>query len=263
MKLLTLTENTSCREDVRAEHGLSLYVETGARKLLFDTGQSDLLLQNAGTLGVDLSAVDTVVISHGHYDHGGGLPAFLEVNRKAPVYVSEHAFGEFYHGPQKYIGLNPALRGNPRLIPVGTKTDLGGGLILIPGTDVPTPYPVRSFGLEIREERRFRPDDFAHEQYLLLEENGKTILFSGCSHRGILNIAEYFRPDVLIGGFHFMKLDPAGDGKQALEAAAEILLALPTRYYTCHCTGISQYAFLKAILGDRLSYLSAGSGLEL
>ena len=261
MKLLTLTENTSCREDVLPEHGLSLYVETGSRRLLFDTGQSDLLLRNAEAMGVDLGAVDAVVLSHGHYDHGGGLPAFLEVNRKAPVYVSEHAFGEFYHGPQKYIGLAPALRGNPRLIPVGTKTQLGDGLTLCPG--VPLRHPLRSFGLEVREKGVLRPDDFVHEQYLLLEEQGKTILFSGCSHRGILNIAEYFRPDVLIGGFHFMKLDPEGDGRQTLEAAAEALLALPTRYYTCHCTGVPQYAFLKTIMGDRLSYLSAGSELIL
>lgn len=263
MKLLTLTENTSCREDLTPQHGLSLYIETGSRRVLFDSGQSRVLLDNAEALGVALSTVDTAVLSHGHYDHGGGLPAFLEVNRQAPVYVSDRAFGAFYHGPERYVGLDPVLRGNPRLIPVGTKTSLGDGLTLIPAREVPTPHPIRSFGLEVREQEGLRPDDFVHEQYLLLEEQGKTILFSGCSHRGILNIAEYFRPDVLIGGFHFMDLDPEGDGRQSLQEAAEALLALPTRYYTCHCTGVAQYEFLKTIMGDRLSYLSAGSGLEL
>ena len=263
MKLLTLTENTSCREDILPEHGLSLYLETGSRRLLFDTGQTDLFLRNASALGVNLRNVDAVVLSHGHYDHGGGIPAFLSVNDRAPVYLSTFAFGDFYHGPEKYIGLSPALRGNPRLLPVKTRTCLGDGLTLIPGSELPCPHPLCSYGLEVRENGVRHPDSFCHEQYLLLEEGGKTILFSGCSHRGILNIAEYFRPDVLIGGFHFMKLDPQGEGRQTLEEAARVLLALPTRYYTCHCTGVPQYEFLKARMGSRLSYLSAGSSLEL
>ena len=262
MKLYTILENTTSRKDLLPEHGLSLYVETGSRKLLFDTGQSGRFWDNADRLGLQLTQVDTVVLSHGHYDHGGGLGRFLECNEKARIFVSAQAFGAYYHGPEKYIGLSPALRDNPRIQAVDRPLDLGDGLSLIP--DIPLRYPVRSYGLQKRQGGRLVPDDFVHEQYLLLEEGGRRILFSGCSHRGILNIADYFRPDVLIGGFHFMKLDPdAPDGRRVLEQSARILLDLPCTYYTCHCTGLPQYEFLKTILGDRLHYLSTGSQLNL
>ena len=84
MKVTVLSENTSAC-GLPSEHGLSLYVETNGRKLLFDTGQGDLFARNAEVLGVDLSAVGLAVISHGHYDHGGGLKTFLSLNDSAPV----------------------------------------------------------------------------------------------------------------------------------------------------------------------------------
>ncbi|MBR5633360.1 MAG: MBL fold metallo-hydrolase, partial [Clostridia bacterium] len=80
MKIVCLAENTTSRDDVGAEHGLSLYVEAAGKKILFDMGQTDLFMKNAEKLGVDLSKVDVAVLSHGHYDHGGGLSAFLKVN---------------------------------------------------------------------------------------------------------------------------------------------------------------------------------------
>jgi len=103
------------------------------------------------------------------------------------------------------------------------------------------------------------PDDFRHEQYLLLEEAGKRILISGCSHKGILQIMEAFKPDILVGGFHFMKITE----EEKLEAAAKKLLAYDTVYYTGHCTGRKQYDYLKTIMGEKLHYISAGSILEL
>lgn len=263
MKLWTLLENTSCREDLTPEHGLSLYLETGTRRILFDSGQSGTFADNAKKMGIDLSRVDTVILSHGHYDHGGGLLRFLGQNHTASIYASPRCFGDFYNGREKYIGLDPALKVSNRFVPVTTPTDLGDGLILIPASQLPTPYPVNSYGLNVREQGCFRPDDFLHEQYLLLKETDKTILLSGCSHRGILNIATYFHPDVLIGGFHFKKLDPQGDGEPILSQAAQTLLRLPTVYYTGHCTGAAQYEFLKEKMGDRLFYLSTGSKLSL
>ena len=263
MKLTTVIENTSCREDVGAEHGLSLYVETADRKLLFDSGQSgDLLEKNAASLGIDLKSADTFVLSHGHYDHGGGLCRFLELNKTADIYASDLCFGDFYNGPTKYIGLNPVLRDNLRIRQVSEKTDLGDGLTLYPGRLVPTPRTINSYGLYCRHKHLWIPDTFLHEQYLLLEEQGKRILFSGCSHRGIMNIAEYFQPDILIGGFHLKKVDPETE-KSVLTRTAEELLALPTTYYTCHCTGKAQYEVLKSVMGDRLHYLAAGSTLEV
>ncbi|MBO5992547.1 MAG: hypothetical protein J6P76_00265, partial [Acidaminococcaceae bacterium] len=107
------------------------------------------------------------------------------------------------------------------------------------------------------------PEDFRHEQYLLIEEDGRRILFSGCSHKGILNIASWFRPDVLVGGFHFMGVPLDDAGKKRLTEAAEILCSYPTVYYTGHCTGVEQYQFMKQLMGERLRYIAAGSRVEL
>ena len=103
------------------------------------------------------------------------------------------------------------------------------------------------------------PEDFRHEQYLLLHENNKRILISGCSHKGIVRLAEHFRPDILIGGFHFMKVSE----ESVLRTAAEKLLALDCVCYTGHCTGQSQYGYLKSIMGDSLRAISTGTILQL
>ena len=260
MKLVALVENTACRDGLAAEHGLSLYLEVENKKILFDMGQSQAFGDNAERLGIDLSQVDLAVLSHGHYDHGGGLARFLEINEKAPVYLSTHAFGGHYNGQEKYIGLNPALKDSSRLIFVDQVTEIGKGLTLHPGMLLPVRLPIDPAGLTRREGERFLPEDFRHEQYLLIQEGEKRILLSGCSHRGILNIAAHFQPDVLVGGFHFMKLAAEGD---TIQAAAEELLRWPTQYYTCHCTGAAQYEAMKKSMGDRLQYLSAGMTLEL
>lgn len=99
------------------------------------------------------------------------------------------------------------------------------------------PYPVHSYGLTKVAHGQQVPDDFKHEQYLLVEEAGRRFLFSGCSHKGILNLMSWFKPDVLIGGFHFMKLDPATADRARLETAAKLLAGYHCQYYTCHCTG--------------------------
>ena len=105
---------------------------------------------------------------------------------------------------------------------------------------------------------KFIDDDFLHEQYLLIEENGRRILLSGCSHKGILDITTWFHPDVLVGGFHVSKL-PLGD---ELRALAIKLNAFPTEYYTCHCTGEEQYHFMKQFM-PRLHYLSCGETVRI
>lgn len=263
MKIWTLMENTACREGLQAEHGLSLYIETGKHRILFDAGQSGAFADNAEKLGVDLSRVDLAVLSHGHYDHGGGLERFLAKNVTAPIYVNQYAFQPHYNGADKYIGLAPALAECGRLIPVGDELEIGEGLTLFSCNGLEQPYPADPFGLKVLEKGVLRPEDFRHEQYLLIREAGKRILFSGCSHKGIRNIVHWFRPDVLVGGFHFMKLDPQGEGAAALEAAARDLMGYPTVYYTGHCTGERQFAFLKERMGDRLHALSTGFVQEI
>lgn len=263
MKILTLMENTACREDLSAEHGLSLYLETGSHRILFDAGQSAAFAENAEKMGVDLKQVDLAVLSHGHYDHSGGLRRFLEINDHARIYVNRNAFACHYHGSERYIGVDPALQESDRIISVGESLQLADRMTLCACNEKEKSHPVDSFGLTVLVDGTYHPDPFLHEQYLLVEEGKKRILISGCSHKGILNIVRWFRPDVLIGGFHFMKLDPEGDGREALQKAAEELLQYSTVYYTGHCTGESQFAFMKQIMGDRLHSIHSGSYLEV
>lgn len=255
MKIVTLMENTSCREDLCFEHGLSLYLETGSHKILFDAGQSAAFADNAQTLGVDLGNVDFAVLSHGHYDHSGGLGKFLEANENAPVYVSRWAFEPHWESDGRYVGVDLSLQETGRIRYVAEKTVLAEGITLFRLETA----PMDTAGLLVEENGVRLPDDFRHEQYLLLEEAGKRILISGCSHKGILNIMEAFRPDILIGGFHFMKITE----EEKLDAAAKKLLAYDTVYYTGHCTGQKQYDYLKTIMGEKLHYISTGTVLEL
>ena len=154
MKIITLLENTSRRPDLAAARGLSLYVETAERKVLFDMGPDASFLENAKALGVDLSAVDTAVLSHGHSDHGGGLAAFCALNRKAKIYLRREALGAYYAvlpGQEPgYIGLPlEAERLAERFVYTGNRETLSGGLTLF--SDVEDDRSLRAAAPKLRE----------------------------------------------------------------------------------------------------------------
>ena len=273
MKISVLMENTACADSFCSEHGLSIYIEACGHKLLFDTGASGAFADNAEKMGIDLAGVDTAVLSHGHYDHGGGLRRFLEINSRAEIYMNPHAFEGHYNGSGKYIGLDQELKESGRLVFADRACSLfdsgktGGadsdGAVLYPSGGYELKYPVDSSGLTVERGGAFLPEDFIHEQYLLIEEKRKRVLISGCSHRGILNIMNRFSPDVLIGGFHFMEIPAEGGGAARLEQAARELMQYETQYFTGHCTGAAQFGLLKQIMGDRLTYISTGMSFEI
>lgn len=253
MKITVLTENISRIDGIGSEHGLSLFIETEEHNILFDMGQTDLFAKNAEALGINLSEVDIAVLSHGHYDHGGGLKTFLDLNGKAPVYICRYAFEPHYNGTEKYIGLDMTLANNERFIYTSDTCVIGDGMTLYSCNRKERKHDLGSFGLLLKEGDAFVPDDFRHEQYLLLEEKEKRVLISGCSHKGIMDIAEWFRADVIVGGFHYSKLPL----DEKLAEYAKYLDSFDTCFYTCHCTGAEQYEFMKNHM-SRLHYLSCG-----
>lgn len=274
MKLYTLMENTAASPEFISSHGLSFYIETGAHRILFDMGPDGRFLENAEKLGVDIQGVDLAVLSHGHYDHGGGLPAFLEANHTAKVHVQSAAFGDYFaHDPdgrQRYIGIPKELAGNPRIICHDGDYLLDEGLQMFAGVTGEVCSSPANDRLFMGKEGAHIPDTFGHEQNLLIEEDGKTILIAGCAHSGmvnILNAAETYALrgiDVCIGGMHLKGAyeEPEQQERFCREMAAA-LGEKRSRFFTCHCTTVEAYRLLHREMGERIRYLSAGSVLEI
>lgn len=261
-----LAENTAISNEFLAEHGLSLYVETDNHNLLFDTGQSDLFFKNAQNMGTDLAKVDTVVISHGHYDHGGGLKTFMSQNLIAKIYINKNAFGDFYNSSDKYIGLDQSLKDNERIVLTDDEYKIDDELFLFSANKEERPFETQSNNLFASVNEKREVDRFLHEQYLYITENNKKVLISGCSHKGILNIMNFtkrLKLDALIGGFHFMKMELDVQGEKILDFTAAELLKYKTKYFTCHCTGVKQYEYLKKKMKEQISYISAGKSFKI
>ncbi len=274
MKIVALLENTACRPGLAAARGLSLYAETARRRVLFDMGPDGSFLDNARALGIDLAAVDAAVLSHGHSDHGGGLAAFCAVNQRARIYLRREALGAYYAvlpgREPSYIGLPETEGLAERFVFTGECEDLGDGLTLFSGVEDDKTLRAVAPKLQEKTGAGFRPDGFAHEQHLLLTENGRSALLAGCGHLGIVNTLRAAerrlgrRPDVVFGGFHLFELEPGAPASEALLAATAAELARgETVYYTGHCTGDWAYERLRKTLGDRLRPMKGGTAAEL
>ncbi|MBN2557586.1 MAG: MBL fold metallo-hydrolase [Clostridia bacterium] len=268
MKIVVLVENKTENPALETRKGLSLYIEKGNRRILFDAGPDGSFIRNAARLGVDLMEVDAVVISHGHDDHGGGLADFLELNKKASVYIHELAFGNYVvsRGGERYIGLDKKLESNDRVVLTFGCMVIGEGIKIVTAGNDDGIMEGQNEGLFERKGGEITIDMFRHEQNLLLSENGMHVLLTGCAHRGIASIIESVSAmenlpmDLVIGGFHLNKFS-----KEELEqlGIAEKLKELGAFYITGHCTGEEQFAILKETLGDKISYLSTGRVIEI
>lgn len=274
VRIVCLVENTPGREACVPAHGLSLYVETEKRRLLLDTGPSGLLVENARALGVDLTRVDAVVLSHGHYDHAGGVAAFAALNPNAPLYARQGAAGDFWSasgGTPHPIGMDPAVTALPQWRWLDREGWIDENLFLFGGVTQRQFWPPGNNKLFRKTAEGLIPDDFSHEQHLVIREKGKSVLLSGCAHNGIVNILHRCRevygavPDAVISGFHLMKKSGQHTPEEieGIRATARALLAWPCVFYTCHCTGLPAFAVMKEIMGDRLRYLPCGDTLEI
>ena len=273
MKVTVLIENSTPSDRVCAKHGLSLFLETGEQRILFDMGPDASFLDNAKTLGVDVATADLAVLSHGHFDHAGGLRAYLDATESTSVYASTLAFAKHVADTPfgyKDIGAAPELAADPRIELVGACHEIDENLTLVSRVE-PKRLFAKSNAILLEEASgEYVPDSFAHEQSLIVREGERYILVSGCSHTGIVNIIERAEEvaghamDVVVAGMHLM--DPSTglvEDPEITRQIAEILAAHKGTYYTYHCTGLAAYSVLRDVLGERINYLYAGSVVEV
>lgn len=271
MKIINLVEDTAGSRGCRYEHGLSFYIETKKHKLLIDSGATDKFLYNADLLGVDVTQADTLILSHGHYDHSGGIGSFAERNPSARIYMKASAGEEYYHlteGMEKYIGIDKKLLTLEQCVFVSGDYQIDDELFLFSGV-TGTKYPARSNRTLLKKTgQAFSPDTFDHEQYLVITQGDHHTLVSGCAHKGIINILDrYYElyhayPELVISGFHLnQKNGYTEEDIDNIKEIAHALLKTNAVFYTGHCTGAAAYDIMKQIMGDHLKPIHSGERL--
>lgn len=270
MRITSIIENTS-NKGLHVEHGLSLYIKKDdGQRVLFDMGLSGMFVRNAELLGLSIADIDVAVISHGHYDHGGGLKVFFQENNKASVYIHKDAFQPHYSLREtglRFIGIDKDWTEYERLVFCDKQAEINPSMMLFSDVQGNCCYPHGNrllFGPTETEN-----DDFRHEQNLLVEEGEKLVLFAGCAHRGIVNILRKAEevagkaPTHVFAGMHLIKSGMASNEEDSFIAnlAAELLKYKDTMFYTMHCTGEEQYKKLKTSMGTQIEYLACGDDI--
>ena len=274
MKYVFLTENKTDHEGILAEHGLSIYIEADDKKILFDAGASDIFSFNAERLGVDLTQVDMAVISHGHYDHTGGIPLFCRQNPTAPIYIHKNAF-RASHGfsegriEDEMSGIRWTSQQKDDL---RDRMHLTDGVYFITENIAVTGTIPLAEGFEPSErffyynlDKRPVEDDMSHEQCLVIREEDGLYVFSGCSHRGVvsaIHAAKAIFPGqkiaVLVAGMHLYEADHTTRSKVIDQLAEEDIQSI----MPVHCTGMEAICEMKSRFRDRLIIAMAGDSFD-
>ncbi len=274
MKIIVLVENTTRNPLYVPEHGLSLYIETKKHKILFDTGASSRFLQNAKKLGVNLQEVDIMILSHGHYDHGGGLKTFMELNTRAKIYINHLALGAFFSQTGKsnfhYIGLDLTTKHSHRIIFTERDIVIDSELELFMKIQPNKCFPSMNNRLFRKDDNQYILDVFGHEQSLVIHDGDKHLLIAGCAHTGIVNIVEQvnqrsqYRITHIVSGFHmYNRKENKNEDPNMIAQVGKFLKKQQIVAYTGHCTGEVAYEQLSKVLGMQLNKLYTGQIIKV
>ncbi len=261
IKIVTLIENLVTSTGFIGEHGLSIYIELGDKKILLDTGFSSNFLHNAERLGIDISTVDYLIISHGHHDHIGGLIPFMAKNTRAEIILKKESTLPKFNG-EWYIGHNPYIDFcSSRFQYVDDLLEIVPNLFIFPSIHSFFPVDSHKSGFLIENNGTKSSDLFDDELFLCIKNKEKLIVISSCSHNGISNICETARQhfglpvERIIGGFHTKK-----DELQVVDHIANYFNNIAVEEVnTCHCTGVDKFAYLVKHCKATVSYNYAGS----
>jgi len=245
--ITVLMEHRSLRKDLATEHGFSLWIEVEDTRILFDTGQSGAFAGNARALGIDLTRADFIVLSHGHYDHTGGLKAALQAASRAQVWLHPDArLPRYSHPPglpTRSIGMPaPALKAiqscdQPVQLCLESQEIAKGVWISGPIPRVhPVEHPQRAFS---RDEQGKDPDGFVDDLALVVDTPIGNLVFTGCCHAGVANTLERAslltgqRGACLVGGLHLVR-----SSERQIRSALGTLDRAQVQGVLCgHCTG--------------------------
>lgn len=275
LKITVLTDDSPHPDNprLRAERGLSLYIELNGCRILCDTGASDRFVENAAAMGIPLR-IDLGFISHGHADHTGGLGHFLRFFPSAPVYLSRHVFDRRLYssgrGPKRYIGTDATLpqRYGDRFVYIDECRWIAPDVAAVRNFCSAYPKPFGNYSLTAKLDGREEPDTFDHELALALRTEKGLVVVSPCSHGGAVNLIRsccWFtggeRVYAFVGGLHFTDREDAAT--EAVWFREDMNILYPnTRIHTGHCTGERA----RQILSDgRLDvrFFHTGSVIEL
>lgn len=275
MRMHILTDNRTRKQDFLAEHGLSLFIEYENTNILFDTGQSDVYLHNAALMGVDLNRADCIVLSHGHYDHCGGLAYFPESDRSPKIYVHEAAFAKKYAlnpGGTTYreIGIPWSCEEyeniKNRLVFTKKNMEIAPGIHLCGEIPSAMAFEEVPHGFYCGDGPDYSHDFIKDEQMLVFDGEKGLSIFLGCSHPGVVNCLRYAaklfpgkKIHTLTAGMHLDNVSPL-----RLQMTIQHMIDLDIqKVIPLHCTGIFAICEMKRFLGDRCLPLCAGDSLDL
>ncbi|MCU0771288.1 MAG: MBL fold metallo-hydrolase [Verrucomicrobia bacterium] len=218
IRITLLVENTVHGMGLKAEHGLSYHIAIGTRQVLFDTGQTDVLLANARQLGLDLSQLDTIVLSHGHYDHTGGLAVTRRLAPEARIVLHASALAPKFSakpdGSGRAIGMSPGMLDSLTAARItfcrGQPVDLGEGLFAT--GEIPRTTQHEDVGGRFFLDPACRqPDPLLDDQALFFESAEGTVVLLGCAHAGVINTLRHIeslsrtsRFAAVLGGMHLL-----------------------------------------------------------
>ncbi len=263
---ITIIVDNKAAEGIQGEWGLSVLVRYAGSSILLDAGASDLFLENMRKLGIDVADIDYATLSHAHYDHANGLPAFLESNKKAKLYVRDATAADCYakkHFFRKYIGIprKMLVKYADRIEPVSGDAMITDGVWLIPHKTEGLDSIGRRELMYRRTKHGWMPDDFSHEQSLVLDTDKGLVILNSCSHGGASNIINEVKvtfPDKkvygLIGGLHLFNKTEA----EIREVAGQIRETGIEYVCTGHCTKDRAFSILKEELGDVVDQMRVG-----